>query len=258
VKHNKHTEVKTLIENNMNVLLTGERGSGKSTLLMEVAEELDYEFVSITGTRQTTVGSLLGFISVTGTYIPSLLRSAVEDGKMFVIEEMDGMDPNTLLCLNTLENGYLAFPDGLVNVHDDFRLCATANPSTEHHIYTGRSSLDAASLDRFDEVTVERDKDLEIHLTDEETYHEISLMRLVLSDNSSSKTLSMRDTLRSYQRKQIGLYNDKYLDKLLGDKDFISMYKKKLKDTKPKKVLTQQTATNIDDLWDVVNKTKGN
>ena len=112
MNHYKYEEVKTLIDNNINVLLQGPAGSGKSTLLAQVIKDLGYGMFSITMTRQTTQSNLLGFISVTGNYVPSQLRKAVEFGGVFILEELDATDPNVVLCLNTLENGYLAFPDG--------------------------------------------------------------------------------------------------------------------------------------------------
>ena len=252
--HFKQKEVETLIEHKLSVLLEGPKGSGKSTILMKAAENLDLDYVSITGTRQTTVGSLLGFISVTGTYIPSLLRDAVENGKMFVLEEIDGMDPNTLLCLNSIENGYLSFPDGLIDVHENFRLCATANPSDEHAAYTGRSRLDAASLDRFDVVRVDTDKELEIYLTDEDTYNQVSIMRDILSYNNEAFTVSMRDAIRFHKRKAIGLA-DNYESILLKHDHLVSEYKNKRGSQKAKakkESLNQEDCRNTEELWNVV------
>ena len=250
--HSKYNEIKTLVEHNMNVLLSGERGSGKSTILQQVAKDLDMEYVSVTMTRQTTVGALLGFISVTGTYIPSLLRKAVENGHMFILEEIDGADPNTLLCLNTLENGYLSFPDGLVDVHENFRLCATANPAGEHQIYTGRAKLDAATLDRFDEVTVERDHNLEQQITSKETVKYVSIMRKLLANNNSSKTISMRDTIRFHKRIQLGMAQD-YPYLLLDKQDhLLDRYKEKAEKAKPKEIKKQSECNTIDELWDAI------
>lgn len=252
--HSKYNEIKTLVEHNMNVLLSGERGSGKSTILQQIAKDLDMTYVSVTMTRQTTVGALLGFISVTGTYIPSLLRTAVENGHMFILEEIDGADPNTLLCLNTLENGYLSFPDKLVDVHPEFRLCATANPAGEHQIYTGRAKLDAATLDRFDEVTVQRDPDLEKQITSKDTVKYVSIMRKLLEDNNMSKTISMRDTIRFHKRMEIGLADNYPLLLLDNDQDLLKKYQNKVQNDKPKVIKKQSECNTIDELWNTLQE----
>lgn len=253
MKHEKQAEIEKLIKHDMNVLLEGPAGTGKSTIIKNVAEELEFDFYSISMTKQTTLNALIGFLSINGNYIPSQLRTAVEHGGIMLLDEIDASDPNTLLCLNSLENGYLACPDGVIQKHKDFRLVATSNPSGEHQIYTGRSKLDAATLSRFDIVTIDRDPALELLLTDEETAHEVNLMRSILDDNNSSKTLSMRDCIRLHKRKSIGLATG-YVETLLGDKSLVSSYNVKLEKSKPPpKPKEQYECSSIDELWGVVN-----
>lgn len=253
--HSKEKEIQKLVEHKINVLLEGEKGSGKSTIIKNIAKKLGLEFYTVSMTKQTTLNALLGFQSINGTYIPSQLRKAVEEGGLMLLDEIDAGDPNVLLCLNTLENGYLAFPDGILDVHEDFRLCATSNPASEHQLYTGRSKLDAATLDRFDTVWIDRDPNLEVLLTCEDTAQEIDIMRKVLSDNSMSITLSMRDAIRLFKRKQIGLA-DGYESVLLSDPLLVSKYNDKLKIARPLKDKKQTTCTSTDELWEVLQKEK--
>ena len=228
MQHHKFPEVLTLVKNDINVLITGPAGTGKTTLLRNICETLELNFHSIPMTKQTTLNALLGFISLNGEYIPSQLRKAVEHGGMMLLDELDAADPNTVLCLNTLENGYLAFPDGVVTTHKDFRLVATANPQDQHNVYTGRSKLDAATLDRFDIITLERDPKLELELTDADTAEEVNAARGVLIDNSASREISMRDTIRYHKRKKIGL-GEKYVHTLLGGEvSYIEDYQEKI------------------------------
>ncbi len=215
MQHHKFPEVLKLVENDINVLITGPAGTGKTTLLRNISETLELEFYSMPMTKQTTLNALLGFISLNGEYIPSQLRKAVEHGGMMLLDELDAADPNTVLCLNTLENGYLAFPDGVVETHKDFRLVATANPQDQHNVYTGRSRLDAATLDRYDIIELPRDEDLELSLTDSKTLYEVTMARNVLRDNSASREISMRDAIRLHKRKEIGL-GGHYVHTLLG------------------------------------------
>ena len=172
---------------------------------------------------------------------------------MFLISEIDGMDPNVLLALNTLENGFISFPDKVVTPHKDFRLVADANPQDEHHIYTGRSKLDAATLDRFDVVEIPLDTDLELSLTDKKTANEVNLMRSVLKDYNASKQISMRDTIRYYQRKQIGL-GDNYHISLLENEDYLETYNTKLDKLYPPKPKAQEECETIDELWETIIK----
>jgi len=255
MKHSKYEEVKTLVSHNINVLLTGTAGSGKTTILKTIAEDLGLDFHAVSMTRQTTLNALLGFISINGTYIPSTFRQAVEHGGMMLFDEIDAADPNTILSLNTIENGFVAFPDKAVQVHPDFRWVATANPQNAHHIYTGRSKLDAATLDRFDIVEIPLDEDLERTLTCVDTHAEIKIMRTILEENNSSTSLSMRDSIRYFKRKQIGLA-DNYHISLLQNEDYLSAYYNKLAILRPPKPKQQSECATIDELWDTILKEK--
>jgi MoxR-like ATPase len=212
--HFKHSEVSKLVQANEAVLLTGERGTGKTTLAMDVAKHLKLTFYSMSMTRQTTLSHLLGFMNVNGIYIPSQIRLASEQGGLVLLDELDASDPNVLLCLNTIENGYLSFPDKVVTLHKDFRLAATCNPQDNHKDYNGRAKLDAATLDRFDKIDIERDEDLEKSLVDFNTYTHMQLVRKCLKEQNSSLYISMRDSLRYQKRKNLGLL-DNFIENLL-------------------------------------------
>ena len=88
-----------------------------------------------------------------------MLRDAVENGKIFILDEIDACNPNTLLALNSLKNKRFQFPDKIVDIHKDFRLIATANTLEYSDVYNGRSKLDKATLTRFKIVQC----DLEAH-----------------------------------------------------------------------------------------------
>ena len=222
MKHKKYEEVKTLVSSNMPVLLEGEAGSGKSTIVRQLAEDLSLDFYAMSLTKQTTMNALLGFISINGTYIPSALRLAVEQGGIMLLDEINAADPNTLLCLNTLENGYLACPDKVVKVHENFRLTATANPTD--NVYTGRSKLDGATLDRFDKVIVGRDHKLEEELVGKSVSKIMDKYRAFLEDYGRTKVLSMRDAIRYKKRQDLGLITDDYLVGLLGGEEMLMTY----------------------------------
>lgn len=243
--HAKFYEVKTLVEANIPVLLCGGKGSGKTTIAMDVANALGLPLYSVTMTRQTTLGMLLGFINVTGQYIPSDIYKAAVGGGLVLLDEINGGDPNVLLCLNTIENGYMSFPEhGIVQLHKDFRLIATQNPNDS--AYTGRSVLDASTLDRFDEIDVSLDENLEKSLVDEDVYQKICVMREVVKDLNMSKDISMRDCLRFQKRKEVGLSSN-FVENLFK-KDIVAVEKYEEKLSKLPSIRRQEECENLDEL----------
>ena len=247
MKHKKFEEVKKLVGAKQPVLLTGERGSGKTSLLKQVADSLELKFFSMSMTRQTTLSHLLGFRNVDGVYMPSPIRDAAEQGGVVVLDEIDASDVNVLLCFNTVDNGYIAFPDGVVYLHKDFVLCATSNPQNNHKEYNGRSKLDAATLDRFDIINVERDENLEKSLISFSTFQHIDIVRKSLESNGSSKYISMRDALRYEKRKELGLLEN-YVEKLFGYNELaLSQYKNEIKKLPSGSNLDE--CETVEDLW---------
>lgn len=254
MKHNKYSEVVTLVNASVPVLLTGERGSGKTTLAKDVAEYLKLEFFSMSMTRQTTLSHLLGFMNVNGIYIPSQLRTASENGGVFLLDEVDASDPNVLLCLNTIENGFISFPDKIVHVHKDFRLMATSNPQDNHREYNGRAKLDASTLDRFDIISVEKDDILEQSIVDYHTYSHMELIRKCLAKINSPTYISMRDSIRFNKRKELGLL-DGFVYKLL-DKDRLALEAYEAEKTSIPKFVCLEDCLCMSDIWEHVKNTK--
>lgn len=166
------------------VMIIGPSGSGKTTVAVEYAESKGLEYSVIPMTAQVTTMDLMGYKSITdGTYFPSLLRDAVEFGKVLILDELDAGNTNSLICLNELKRDEVQFPDKLVKVHPDFRLIATANTLSYSEDYNGRSPLDRATLKRFSllfydltkaEVAIrygfEDTKDLVQKMTDKKVY----------------------------------------------------------------------------------------
>ena len=250
--HKKYNEAKRLIEAGIPVLLTGDAGSGKSTLAREIARDMDLRFFSISLTRQTTLSHMLGFLSVNGTYIPSNLRDSFENGGLMLLDELDAGDANVLLCLNTIENGYISFPDKLVESHPDFRLVATSNPQDQHQFYTGRSKLDGATLDRFDIIDVDRDDNLEKSLVDHDTHQRMQLMRKLMKEYNMSKRVSMRDAIRYQKRKDLNLLSKEFIFRLADSSDgVIEKYSAQVASLP--KHQDQSECETFDDLWNLIN-----
>ena len=261
MKHSKYPYVKSCIESGMPIRLTGEAGTGKTTICRQIAEELSLTFYTISCTKQMSVNALIGFISINGVYIPTQLRQAFENGGLFLLDELDAADPNVILVLNTIENGYMAFPDGVVTAHPSFRLVATTNPDSNHSIYTGRSKLDFATIDRYHTIHLDRDPELELYLTSQEVVDEITIARKVLESNSSSRQLTMRDAIRIYRLKALGISEAPIQDVVFVDdsimyKEFTSQYTKVVREQK-KASMTQSEASTIDELWHVIQRESG-
>lgn len=231
VKHGQFNYIVKVIEAGMNVLLTGVAGTGKTTVIKQAAEHLGLQFSSYSMTKQTSVNALLGFKSINGTYIPSEFRKAYEEGHIFLLDELDAADANVLLCLNTLENGYISFPDGIIHGHENFRLCATANPQDSHSIYTGRSKLDFSTLDRFYAIELERDSNLELLLTSQQTVDVIEAARSILKSQGSSIQVTMRDAIRVQKLYELGL-DESPIEKVVfnTDKNLRNTFRQKYKE----------------------------
>jgi len=212
MKHRLYNDVLNLVTHDTRGLhLIGTSGCGKSTLLRQVAEELNLNFYFINCTRQLSEGKLLGYNSVTSLeYSTTLFRKAVEEGGMFVFEEINAIDPNTLLVINSLDNGEMAFPDKSVKVHKDFRLCATSNPNDD--MYASRDTLDFASKNRFTERWIDKDEDLALHLSDSTSKQDVEWLRKALIEQGYTKhLLTMRDEISLFNLRKLNLSQDPLL-----------------------------------------------
>lgn len=131
----------------------GPAGSGKTTAAEMVARALGLPFYC--QPKVMFEHSLMGYKDAQGVYQRTIFRQAWEHGGVFLLDECDSSEAKALLAINMIEQGEMAFPDGMVKKHADFRLIAAANTYGlgGDADYVGRNKLDAAFLDRF--VTVD-------------------------------------------------------------------------------------------------------
>lgn len=250
--HTSYNEALKLAENDLPFMLIGEAGSGKTTMVKQISEDLDLEFFCMSMTRQVTLSNLIGYKNIQGDYQSSELRRAVEFGGLMLLDEIDAADANVLLCLNTLENGFMSFPDGIVKKHDSFRLCATANPQSRE--YTGRSKLDASTLDRFDKVNIPLDPSLESQIAGSYAADVANDIREIMKKWNFEKTVSMRDTIRIKKRVELGMLND-YVESLLDHNEgLIQSYQEK---RARKDFVPQSQCKTINELYENVKKGQG-
>lgn len=163
IQHGCFQKLSRLVELRLNAWLVGPAGSGKTSGAMMAARTLGLEFRSMSVSSQTTVSSLLGYMDANGNYVSTLFRDAFETGGVFLLDEVDAGNPNVLMVLNSaISANSCAFPDGMVEKHEDFVLVAAANTygMGADRQYVGRNQIDAATLDRF--VVLEWDYDTEM------------------------------------------------------------------------------------------------
>lgn len=153
-------EILTAASIGINILLVGPAGCGKTHLAHQVAEALGRQFASISCTAGMSESALQGWMlpgdGGAFQYVPSDFVRMYEEGGVFLFDEVDAADPNTLLFINqALANGsfYLPQRKGATKVqrHTDFVCIAAANTfgTGANSTYSGRERLDEATLDRF-------------------------------------------------------------------------------------------------------------
>lgn len=150
VRHELFNSLLQLMQLGESVYLYGPAGSGKNYVCEQIARELGLEFYyqnSITDEYKLT-----GFLDASGVYHETEFYRAFTRGGVFMLDELDASCPDTLVTLNAaLANGYFTFPGGRVKMHKDFHCIAAGNTCGRgaDEMYTGRSVIDASSMDRF-------------------------------------------------------------------------------------------------------------
>jgi hypothetical protein len=205
-----------------NVLLVGPAGSGKTHLASQVADALGLTFAHISCSAGMSEGQLTGRLLPIGDggrfeYVRSEFVRCYEDGGVFLFDEIDAADSNTLLVLNSaLANGQMALanrPDEPVAVkHPDFVAIAAANTfgTGADRQYVGRNQLDESTLDRFRIGQVEMDYDAEVEKS------------LCPDDELRTRLQGYRDSIRINRLRRIvstRFLRDAFVMKQAGDSD---------------------------------------
>lgn len=153
--HKDFKEVLEIVTIESQAFLGGPAGTGKTTLAAQVAEALQLPFAHISCTAGMSEAHLLGRMIADGSYISSKFVELYENGGVFLADEVDAADANTLLILNSaLANGYVSVPNRATNPtakrHVDFKMICAANTfGNGSNEYAGREIMDAAFMDRF-------------------------------------------------------------------------------------------------------------
>ena len=134
------------------VMLVGPTGSGKTHSCNMLAENMGLKFYTESCNEQMSTAALLGFKTGLGDTVRTSFRECFELGGLFLLDEIDRGRPGVLSTLNSaIGNGFVTFPDGLINMHKDFYIVAGANSFGRggDRQYTSAVQLDGATLDRF-------------------------------------------------------------------------------------------------------------
>ena len=160
--HKKFEQILKQVQLDEPVMLIGPAGSGKNVIVSQVADALGQHMYYTNNASNEY--KLTGFIDAGGEYRSTEFYKAFTNGGIFFLDEIDNSDPSALIVINSaLANGYMAFPHETIDRHPDFKMVAAANTwgkgaNLEH---VGRNALDASTLDRFDNIYVDYDTDLE-------------------------------------------------------------------------------------------------
>lgn len=202
----------------LNILLVGPAGSGKTHVAHQVAEALGRPFASISCTAGMSESALSGWLIPAGeggrfVFVPSDFVRMYEEGGVFLFDEVDAADANTLLFINqALANGsfYLPQREGRSKVtrHADFVCLAAANTfgNGSNGTYAGRERLDEAFLDRFraGRVFVSYDTKFERSVVDPEILAWGWAVRKKIEDLRMSRVMSTRFLLDSTKLLAVG------------------------------------------------------
>jgi len=194
VCHSKTATVLAVLKAKEYAYLHGPAGTGKSKIGESVATALELPFYPMSVCAQSTKSDLAGYMDAHGNYVSTIFRKAYQEGGVFLLDEVDNGNANVLNVLNNaLANSCMAFPDGMVNKHPDFKCLAAANTfgTGASEQYIGRNALDAAFKDRFVSIGIFYEQDLERSLYGEEFCRPIWEARTIL-EGRTGWVLSMR------------------------------------------------------------------
>lgn len=194
IRHHQFETILTVIKAGEYPYLSGPTGSGKTTIGEQVAEDLGLEFAYIGAVESYAL--LKGFKDVNSNFEETAFTRLYQNGGVFLFDEIDASDPQAILTVNAaIANRKLDLPDGrIVDMHPDFKLIAAANTSGRGATlkYTGRQMLDAATLDRYIEIPVDYDPELEKHVAKKIGGNKgLQMLSLVHQARQASRDLQM-------------------------------------------------------------------
>ena len=213
-----------------NVYMVGPAGSGKTTIASQVAQAHGLDIYCYGAISQAF--EFLGYYDANGKYVETDFYRAFKHGGLVLMDEMDASNPNALLALNAaLANDFASFPCGVVDKHEDFVVIASAN--TFGHgasaQYVGRNPMDAATLDRFCNVLMGYDYELERKLAGNDAWVDlVQAIREAIAHHKMRYVVSPRASIKGARLLSIGKNTQKVLDLVIWNKGFTEPDKTKI------------------------------
>jgi MoxR-like ATPase len=170
VKPAEYDAIASLVKAKIPVLMVGPAGSGKSRMGREIAKEMNvtYSVFSFSGGIRYAQAYIRTRL-VNGDTVDELspLLQSIQQPGVIHIEEIFSADPEVLIGLNSLlEDGELMTPAGLVKVHEDCSIMASANTNgrSVSRQYTGAKRVDDSTLNRWSQIDVDYSAEVEAGL----------------------------------------------------------------------------------------------
>ncbi len=212
--HKAFEECLFLANQERQLFMSGPAGSGKTTLASNIAKALNLNFAHVSCSSGMSEAHLLGRMLFDGTYVPADFVTTYENGGVFLFDEVDAADANTMLIINSaLANGILSVPNrkekNHATRHKDFIcICAGNTWGTGSLEYQGRNHLDAAFLDRFavSKVFIDYDTELERDICGDykELFTELSYIRQRVKEHRVRRVLSTRAFISGTRQMKMG------------------------------------------------------
>jgi hypothetical protein len=182
-----------------NIMFVGPAGSGKTFLSKQVAQALGRKYACVTLSEGATEAWLFGRNTPNG-FQPAEFCLAYEQGWAFMIDESDNGNANVWVGLNnaverTSEGFYNPIEGRYIKRHKDFVLMCGANTAGlgSDGVYTGRNRLDASTRDRFWNMAIGYEAEIEERLlTDKEWRDRLRKARGILTEKRAKQVISYR------------------------------------------------------------------
>lgn len=164
VRHYMIDKIIKAVKRNRPVYLAGPAGTGKTQICEMIAEDLNLDFYM--SAKVDDKFGIEGYMDAYGKFNMTAFYKAFKNGGLFMFDEIDASDNNAIVAVNAaIANGYYDFPGvGMTYAHKNFRVVACGNTFGigADDQYTGRTVLDASTLDRFLFFTIDYDERIEL------------------------------------------------------------------------------------------------